>query len=367
MPDVPLPGVRVLLADDDARVRRTTAANLSRIGLHLITADNGVAAIALAEATAPDVALVDYDMPTGGVEILKRLKALYGPAVWVTVLTGREELEIRAQCFAAGADDVITKPISIAELRHRVLAAARTQKTFVETRIARERADRLLAYGAEASAMLAHDLNNGLAAALANVSYLETSSLLDDEARQALGSTTRVLRRMSGLVANLVDIARFEDAAVKPVLDRVTIRPLLIELVDVHAGTDRLRFRIECDPGMVGWFDRALIERVLHNLVGNAARYCRARGEILLTARTPDSQSANEEPDEIEITVSNTGPQIPAEIAPKLFGKYAHGPDGRRGVGLYFCRLACEAHGGRIGYRPLEDGPMFFLRLPGRG
>jgi sensor histidine kinase regulating citrate/malate metabolism len=50
-----------------------------------------------------------------------------------------------------------------------------------------------------------------------------------------------------------------------------------------------------------------------------------------------------------------------------LFLKYSKGSNGKRGFGLYFCRLACEAHNGRIVYRGKSDGPTFFIRLPGRG
>ena len=66
----------------------------------------------------------------------------------------------------------------------------------------------------------------------------------------------------------------------------------------------------------------------------------------------------------IEIAVHNTGPHVPPALASKLFGKYAQGKDGQRGLGLYFCRLACEAHGGSVRYEATPDGPMFVLSLP---
>jgi DNA-binding response OmpR family regulator len=209
-------GVRILIVDDDPRVRRSTANALSRIGFHVITADDGGPAILLAEQTPPDLALVDYNMPTSGIEVVRKLKALHGAAVWVAVLSGQDDEETRSQCYEAGADDVLVKPAVIYELRRRMIAAARTQQEFVQGRLMRERADRLLAYGAEAAAMLAHDLNNGLAVALSNMTYLKGVLTLGDDEGQALGSTLNALRRMSGLVANFVDIARFEDAAVKP-------------------------------------------------------------------------------------------------------------------------------------------------------
>jgi DNA-binding response OmpR family regulator len=156
-------GVRILIVDDDARVRRVIANAMARAGFQVFTAEDGAPALVLAETTPPDLAIVDFNMPTPGLEVVRRLKALHGAAIWIAVLSGQDDEATRSACFDAGADDVMAKPASIIELRRRMVAAARTQQAYVETRLAQDRADRLLAYGAEAAAMLAHDLNNGLA------------------------------------------------------------------------------------------------------------------------------------------------------------------------------------------------------------
>jgi signal transduction histidine kinase len=68
----------------------------------------------------------------------------------------------------------------------------------------------------------------------------------------------------------------------------------------------------------------------------------------------------------LEISVMNSGPQVPENIRSNLFGKYVQGKGGKRGMGLYFCRLVAEAHGGRIDYEARDVGPCFVVRLPGR-
>lgn len=356
-------GVRILIVDDNPRVRRSTAKLLSRIGFHVVTADDADPAVALVESTPPDLALIDFEMPTSGLVLVRKLKELCGPAVWVAVLSGNDSPEVPTACFDAGADDVIIKPVPVHELQRRVVAAARTQQAFVDVRVARERADRLMAYGGEAVAMLAHDLNNGLAVALCNMDYLEETALgLDAEQTLAVASTRNALRRMSGLVANFVDIARFEDAAVKPHCTEVNISNLLEAVVSVHSVGGKAQLLIDCEPDHTGYLDAALIERVLHNLVGNAVRYCNG-GEILISSHRYDDTDSQA----VEITVFNSGPRIAPELENNLFGKYAKGTDGKRGFGLYFCRLACEAHNGRIMYRGSDDGAAFVIRLPGRG
>lgn len=359
-----LAGVRILIVDDDARVRRAVSAAMSRAGFHVFTAEDGAPAITVAEQTPPDLAIVDFNMPTPGIEVVKKLKDLYGRAIWITVLSGQDDEGTRTACFDAGADDVLAKPASIPELRRRMIAASRTQKAFVEARLAQEQADRLMAYGAEASAMLAHDLNNGLAVALGNMEYLREVLQVEGDELAALTATTGALRRMSGLVANFVDIARFEDAACKPKREAYNLHLLIRNVIDVHAAVKSrdTRYEMACDADAVGNLDPALIERVLHNLVGNAARYCDKGGVIRVSARVVDSLEGSS----TDLSVFNSGPSIPEAARQQLFQKYGRGANGKRGFGLYFCRLACEAHGGTIEYSDDGGGSTFTMHVPGR-
>lgn len=357
-------GVRVLVADDDTRIARAIAATLGRIGFEVRVAHDGAPAMAMAEQSPPDLAIIDLGMPTSGIDVVRRLKETLGTAVHVQILSGTDEESSRLAAFDAGADGFLTKPISMKELQRRLVAAARSQRAYIEARQAREQADRLLAWGTEASALLAHDLNNGLAVALSNMSYLSQVLTVTDDQGQALSSTLRALKRMSGLVANFVDIARFEDEALKPRPGTVRVRELLLEVMAVHAPSigREVRHAVTCDPDLLGAFDEALVARVLHNLVGNAARYCHPGGLIKLSGG--GLPASEDQPPALEITVENTGPHIAPHLATKLFGKYALGKGGQRGLGLYFCRLACEAHGGSIRYVPGSDGPAFVLQLP---
>jgi two-component system, OmpR family, heavy metal sensor histidine kinase CusS len=289
---------------------------------------------------------------------------MQGPAVHVIVLTGQDDEQSRAHAFDAGTDDYVLKPIGVAEIRRRVTAAVRTQRAFVQVRLEKEAAERRLVYGQEASALLAHDLNNGLSVSLSNLSYLLDVVQGDPDVNDALAATLRSVRRMSSLVANFVDIARFEDAAVKPMVARTKVRSVLESVLEVHHSTAArgATLGIDCAPDLEGRFDAGLVERVLHNLFGNATRYVNANGKITLGGK----RWIEGEDNSVEICVTNTGPQVPENIRGNLFGKYVQGKGGKRGMGLYFCRLVAEAHGGRIEYEARADGPAFVLRLPGR-
>jgi signal transduction histidine kinase len=300
--------VRVLVVDDDVVICRQMAANRSSAGYQVVTAHDGARALAQAEETPPDLAIVDLEMPgTHGLDVIN-------------------------------------------------------QRAFIEVRVAKEAADRRMAYGAEASALLAHDLNNGLAVSLSKLQYLQEVLTLGADEAEALVTTMRSLQRMSNLVANFVDIARFEDAAVKPMVAATRVHQVLESVLEVSASSlgRGVTITIDCKADLMARFDPALVERVLHNLVGNAARYCNQGGSIVVGARRWNDD------DSVEISVTNSGPPIAHDIRPQLFVKYVRGKEGQRGMGLYFCRLVAEAHGGRIDHEPTQIGTRFVVRLPGR-
>jgi signal transduction histidine kinase len=356
-------GVRVLVVDDDVVICRQMAAGLSSAGYQVVTAHDGARALAQAEETPPDLAIVDLEMPgTNGLDVIRKLKLMFGPAVHIVVMTGHDDEASHAEAFEAGTDDFVVKPTGMSELKRRLAAATRNHRAFVEVRVGMEAADRRMTYGAEASALLAHDLNNGLAVALSNLQFLKEVLTLGDEEADALDTTVRSLRRMSSLVANFVDIARFEDAAVKPIVAHTKVQGVLESVLEVSASSlgRGITLTIDCKADLMARFDPALVERVLHNLVGNASRYCNQGGSIQVAARRWNDE------DSVEISVTNSGPLIAGDIRSQLFVKYVRGKGGKRGMGLYFCRLVAEAHGGRIDYESSAIGPRFIVRLPGR-
>jgi DNA-binding response OmpR family regulator len=360
-----LPGaVRLLVVDDDVAICRQLASGLANAGFQVVTAHDAAGALAQATLTPPDVAIVDLGMPgVSGFDVIRQLKQTHGAAVHVIVLTGQDDEASRTEAFDAGTDDYVLKPIGVAEIRRRVSAAIRNQRAYVGVRLEKEAAERRLVYGQEASALLAHDLNNGLSVSLSNLSYLLDVVTGDDDVNDALAATLRSVRRMSGLVANFVDISRFEDAAVKPMATKVKVRGLLQSVLDVNASSVKkgATLEIDCAPELEARFDIGLVERVLHNLFGNAMRYVNTGGHIVLAAKRWHETEDNS----VALCVTNSGPQIPENIRANLFGKYVQGKGGKRGMGLYFCRLVAEAHGGNISCEPREEGPSFVLRLPG--
>ena len=120
---------RVLVVDDDPLVLRAISKVLARDGFDVATATDAAPALAAAAAKRPDIVVVDFNMPTCGLSVVRELKARLGDDIFVAVLTGEDSEPMRAQCLGAGADAVLIKPIAPAELKRRLTAAALALKT----------------------------------------------------------------------------------------------------------------------------------------------------------------------------------------------------------------------------------------------
>ena len=123
----------------------------------------------------------------------------------------------------------------------------------------------------------------------------------------------------------------------------------------------RLELQVDVPAGLAVRGDRALLGRVLQNLVGNAIKFTPDGGRVRVEAAIAD------DPRFVAVAVSDSGRGIPEEFRGRLFEKFASGSHAGRGsgLGLLFCRLAADAHGGRIRAEDNEPrGTRFVLTLP---
>lgn len=118
---------RVLVVDDDAQILRAMATSLKRAGFDVTTADDSLPAIALSsDATAQfDIVVADFNMKSEqtGADVVRSFKQHRGTSVVCFVLSGEDDPATREECIAAGAADMLVKPISAIELRRRLTDA----------------------------------------------------------------------------------------------------------------------------------------------------------------------------------------------------------------------------------------------------
>lgn len=118
-------GIRVLVVDDDAQILRAMATSLKRAGFDVTTAEDGPPAIAMVATATFDVVVADFNMrsePTGA-DVVRAFKQQHGERVACFVLSGEDDPATRHACIAAGAIEVLVKPVSAGELRKRLADA----------------------------------------------------------------------------------------------------------------------------------------------------------------------------------------------------------------------------------------------------
>ena len=116
---------KILIVDDDARLRRALHGSLHSLGFEITESPNGEVALRETKNQKFDVVLLDINMPgMGGIETCRELRRLH-PRLQILMLTVRESEEDKVKALDAGADDYVTKPFSVPELMARIRAAIR--------------------------------------------------------------------------------------------------------------------------------------------------------------------------------------------------------------------------------------------------
>lgn len=211
---------------------------------------------------------------------------------------------------------------------------------------------------------ISHDLRTPLASIVGLSESLQlTGPRLSPDRASMATAMAATARRMSALVNNLLEMARLESGAVRldlqwqPVEEVVGSALAAVEPVVAHHAIDVV---IPEDMALVR-FDAVLMERVLVNLLENAARYTPAGSRVRIAARTGD--------DYFELVVSDNGPGLPRGREVEMFHMFERGQRESAtpgvGLGLALCHAIVEAHGGKItaGNAP-EGGARFVVRLP---
>lgn len=120
--------MRLLIAEDDKALGLFLSRGLEADGHRVCTVQDGAAAVEAFRRQMPDLTILDLNMPIkDGEQVLEEVRFLNADLP-VLVLTGRQDVETRVRCFDLGADDLVTKPFSLHELRARCRALLRRKR-----------------------------------------------------------------------------------------------------------------------------------------------------------------------------------------------------------------------------------------------
>lgn len=231
---------------------------------------------------------------------------------------------------------------------------------------ARERSERLEALQRDRdnlTHLLVHDLRTPLTAVIGNVGWIHESLADEGGAPHLIEASRDALeraQRLASMISDILDVAKLEEGRLAPRLQRVRASTVLSEVREQAQRSTRgqaLSFEVEVSDALEVEADRELMRRILENLVSNGLRFAHKR--IRLAAKAAD--------DGVELRVQNDGPRIEQGRRARLFEKFGRAGTDHVGwgLGLYFCRLAIEVHGGRIDV--VDDGDWnvsFVVTLP---
>jgi PAS domain S-box-containing protein len=221
---------------------------------------------------------------------------------------------------------------------------------------------------ADLTSMIFHDLRSPLGNVLSSLEVLQSSIPQDDEALQSvLAISVRSGRRLSRLIEQLLDLEQLETGQAVLSKSLGSIPALIVEAVEeIHPIAEGkghvLNFALPPSDLPQVEMDADMIRRVLINLLENAVKYSRpGGGKISVSARHGEGA--------VTVNVSDNGPGIAPRHQEHIFDKFARIQQGGRpkglGLGLAFCRLAVEAHGGRIWVESdTGKGATFSFTLP---
>lgn len=217
--------------------------------------------------------------------------------------------------------------------------------------------------------MIIHDLKSPLSGIMGSLDYLECGMLgpLEPDQKKILTLAKKSSETMLSMIQNLLDIAKMEEGKLELQKEKVEMRELLRErlgqfeaLAITEKKTVILNIAQNVPPAFI---DRHLIERVINNLLSNALHHTSMGGKINLGLKANGNA--------IEVSVSDDGVGIPPEYKDKIFEKFVqvqkkqHHLRTGAGLGLTFCKMVVESHGGAIHVESeLNKGSSFIFDLP---
>ena len=346
---------RVLVVDDEAANVELIVRRLRGNGYETLSATNGHDAIAAAIKEQPDLILMDVMMPgLDGWQATRLLKSDPKTAnIPVVFVTARDRPEDVATGFEVGAIMYVNKPVEPVELFARVRNAIFTKRLQDDLRHKNEDLQRLERSRQELIGMLGHDIRNLANSVVAFLQLARMGELTPDrpEFAQLLGLSEANIAEVLRMVNALLDVYKMEEGRLEavPQVHKLgdVVRRSFAQLIP-EALAKGITLADEVGPETGVFVDAPLLVRVFTNLISNSIKHTPAGGTVTIEATAKDGSA-----DTVVVRVRDTGPGIPEADADHVFDRFYQTENGRSrggtGLGLAFCKLAIELHGGVIG------------------
>ena len=347
---------------DDNRVARETLSAILRVAHYeVITAESGSSALELLERTSPDVILLDVIMPDiGGIELCTMIKS--NPEwkhIPIILITAEMDRDLLIEGLNAGADEFLIKPVGAAELRARISTMLRIKYQY-------DALQATLTLREDLANMIVHDIRSPLSAAILYSQMIERRGVFDEKAEKHLKIVQTQLNRINSFLGDMLVIAKMERGKLLLSVQSVDVNKLIKEVAEVYnhvllSSNRHLKLDLGQDIPLIS-ADPNLFRRVIDNLLSNATRFAPPSTSVTVQTRYDQISEV------VIIKVEDEGKGIEVEHRERIFDRYevvsVKNEGFGVGLGLAFCKMVTEAHGGEIW---VEDntphGAVFFVKL----
>lgn len=353
---------KILIVDDQPDNLRLLSEILVGHGYEVRKAINGSTALMGIKKFAPDLILLDINMPDlSGYEVCKKLKSdRQTKQIAVIFLSASDKVTDKVQAFELGGVDYITKPFQVPE----VLARVKTQIKIKRFNQMRENLSRALV----------HDLKNPLGIITLASSSLERRKCLEGTNLETLQTINATAQRLDSLINDLLIVAKMDE-------DHLTLQKKEVDIPEL-IKTIAQRFKIAAtakginliadlpDQNKKILVDVNLFQRAIENLLSNALKFSPTKTNIKIKLCYPKIEKTNKQMSyQVKIVVVDQGVGIESELHETIFEPYNTGKDipgvSQIGLGLSFCKMVVDAHQGKIHVANNQpQGAVFTIELP---
>lgn len=212
---------------------------------------------------------------------------------------------------------------------------------------------------------IVHDLKGPISVVIANLDMLSYDDLTEQQA-ELVNLAYEETEKLQRMVLNILDVQKLEEAKISILREETDLNEVVLQQVRSLSGILRRR-KIEVDvvgSHAICYIDVELIGRTITNILLNAIEHSPDNSRITVKVSLDENN-------DVILSVEDMGGGIPEDMLEKVFDKYFQAlVEGRTytktstGLGLTFCKLVVDAHGGSIGVENTTKGALFTIRLP---
>ncbi|MBU1194879.1 MAG: response regulator [Proteobacteria bacterium] len=368
--------IHILLVDDEDGFREAIGKRLTKRGLSVSQAPDGMTGLEMLEKTPVDVVILDVKMPgLSGIDTLREIKRRHAH-IQIILLTGNAAITDGIAGIKAGAFDYLTKPVEIDHLLNKIQQAAgiirmeqekqkeaeyrdRLEKKMIDT-------DRLAALGTMSTGV-AHEINNPLAIISEATGVIKQMTLLpemDSFSRKtamltAIEKIENSIKRARKITLQLLGHVKKQESQI----GKLNLKDLLQETLsllqkELEDKNIKIHWELETDATTIE-SDTYQIRQVLINLLSNAIHAVGQKGIITLSCRHDNNGILmGVKDDGIGISPKNIGKIFDPFFTTKSF-------DEGTGLGLFVAHKIIQTLGGEIRVESTPGkGSCFYVRLP---